>query len=55
MDTQLNPIPPPCVFHHIPTEVSQRDFNRSINPHVHRPHQGAKPKLSLYKIFHYLL
>ena len=50
MDTQLNPITPPFVFHHIPTEVSRRDFTRSINPHVQRPPKGPKPTLSLYKI-----
>ena len=55
MDTQLNPINPPFVFHHIPTEVSRRDFNRYINLHLHRPHKGPKPKLSLYKIFNYIL
>jgi hypothetical protein len=55
MDTQLNPINPTCVFHHIPTAVSRRDFNRYIHPHLHRPHKGPKPKLSLYKIFNYIL
>jgi transposase len=55
MDTQLNPINPTFVFHHIPTEVSRRDFNRYINPHLHRPHKGPKPQLSLYKIFNYIL
>jgi len=55
MDTPLNPINPTFVFHHIPTEVSRRDFNRSISPHLHRPHTGPKPKLSLYKIFNYIL
>src|SRR5215475_9024592 len=55
MDTPLNPINPPFVFHHIPAEVSRRDFNRSISPHLHRPHKGPKPKLSLYKIFTYIL
>jgi transposase len=55
MDTQLNPIHPTFVFHHIPTEVSRRDFNRYINLHLHRPHKGPKPKLSLYKIFNSIL
>ena len=55
MDTQLNPINPTFVFHHIPTEVSRRDFNRYINPHLQRPHKGPKPTLSLYKIFNDIL
>jgi hypothetical protein len=55
MDTQLHPLHPPFVFHHMPTAVSRRDCNRSITPHVHRPHKGPKPPLSLYKIFHDIL
>jgi hypothetical protein len=55
MDTQLTLKNPAFVFHQIPTEVSRRDFNRYINPHLKRPLKGPKPKLSLYKIFHYIL
>jgi len=55
MDTQVETTSPTCVFHQIPTEVSRCDFNRYINPHLHRPHRGPKPKLSLYKIFNYIL
>lgn len=55
MDTQLNPTNPTFIFHHMPTEVSRRDFNRYIDSHLHRPHKGPKPKLSLYKIFNYIL
>lgn len=55
MDPQTNTINPTCVFHQIPTEVSRRDFNRYITPHLKRPHKGPKPKLSLYKIFNYIL
>jgi transposase len=55
MDTQRIPQKPPFVFHQIPTEVSRRDFNRYINPHLHTPQKGPKPKLSLYKIFNYIL
>jgi transposase len=55
MDTQSTTIHPTLVFHQIPTEVSRRDFNHYINPHLHRPHNGPKPKLSLYKIFNYVL
>lgn len=55
MDTKYEPIHPTFIFHQVPAEVSRRNFNRSINPHLHSPHQGPKPKLSLYKIFHYIL
>lgn len=55
MDTQITTPHPTFVFHQIPTEVSRRDFNRYITPHLHRPHKGPKPKLSLYKIFNYIL
>jgi hypothetical protein len=55
MDTQLNTRNSAFVFHQIPTEVSRRDFNRYINPHLKSPKTGPKPKLSLYKIFNYIL
>src|SRR4029450_13050768 len=37
------------------TKVSRKDFNRYIDPHLKRPKTGPKPKLSLYKIFNYIL
>ena len=55
MDTPINTLTPAFVFHQIPTEVSRRDFSRYINPHLKKPHKGPKPKLSLYKIFNYIL
>lgn len=55
METQLPLKNPAFVFHPIPTEVSRRDFNRYINPHLKKPHKGPKPKLSLYKIFNDIL
>jgi transposase len=55
MDTQIEATNPACVFHRIPTEVSRKDFNRYINSHLKRPTKGPKPKLSLYKIFNYIL
>ena len=36
-------------------KVSRKDFNRYIDPHLKRPKTGPKPKLSLYKIFNYIL
>lgn len=55
MDTQIETTNPAFVFHRIPTAVSRKDFNRYINSHLKRPTKGPKPKLSLYKIFNYIL
>lgn len=42
-------------FSTIPKKVSQREFNRYIRPHLRIPTKGPKPKISLYKIFNYIL
>src|SRR5262245_46770554 len=55
MDTQLNTAMSSFVYNRIPTKVSRKAFNRSIAPHLQRPKTGPTPKLSLYKIFHYIL
>ena len=55
MDTQLETTTPSFVYHRLPTKVSRKDFNRYIDPHLKRPKKGPKPKLSLYKIFNYIL
>ena len=55
MDTQRKTAMSSCVYNRIPTKVSRKDFNRYIDPHLKRPKRGPKPKLSLYKIFHYIL
>ena len=55
MDTQLKTAMSSFVYNRIPTKVSRKDFNRYIDPHLKRPKTGPKPKLSLYKIFHYIL
>jgi transposase len=55
MDTQLETSNSSFVYHRIPTKVSRQDFNRYIDPHLKRPTTGPKPKLSLYKIFNYIL
>ena len=39
----------------IPKQVSRKDFNKYINPHLSKPKKGPKPKLSYYKIFNYIL
>jgi transposase len=35
--------------------VSQKEFNKYILPQLRKPVKGPKPKLSLYKIFNYVL
>src|SRR5262249_33544387 len=55
MDTQLNTAMSSFVYNRIPTKVSRKDFNRYIDPHLKRPKTGPTPKLSLYKIFNYIL
>ena len=55
MDTQPETTASSFVYNRIPTKVARKDFNRYIEPHLHRPKKGYKPKLSLYKIFNYIL
>ena len=55
MDTQPETTSPSFVYHRIPTKVSRKDFNRYIEPRLKRPKTGPKPKLSLYKLFNYIL
>jgi len=42
-------------YNSLPKQVSRKDFNRYINPHLKKRFQGPKPKLSFYKIFNYIL
>ena len=42
-------------YNGIPKQVSCKDFNRYIEPHLKKPIKGPKPKLSFYKIFNYIL
>jgi hypothetical protein len=55
MDTHLNTAMSSFVYKRIPTQVSRKDFNRYIAPHLQRPKTGPKPKRSLYQIFHDML
>ena len=43
------------VYNEIPKQVSRKDFNKYINPHLRKPMKGPKPKISFYKIFNYIL
>ena len=47
MDTQPETTASSFVYNRIPTKVARKDFNRYIEPHLHRPKKGPKPKLSL--------
>ena len=38
-------------FNRLPKQVSLKDFNRHIRPHLSKRQKGPKPKLSSYKIF----
>ena len=42
-------------YNQLPQKVSQKEFNRFIKPHLSRPLTGPKPKVSMYKIFNYVL
>jgi transposase len=42
-------------YNEIPKQVSRKDFNRYISPHLRKRTKGPKPKLSFYKIFNYIL
>ena len=42
MDTQPETTASSFVYNRIPTKVSRKDFNRYIEPHLHRPKKGPK-------------
>jgi hypothetical protein len=42
-------------FNELPAKVSQKDFNKYIKPHLSQGTRGPKSKISLYKIFNYIL
>lgn len=39
----------------LPIKVSQKDFNKFIKPYLRKPVKGPARKVSLYKIFNYIL
>lgn len=41
MDTQPETTASSFVYNRIPTKVSRKDFNRYIEPHLHRPKKGG--------------
>jgi transposase len=42
-------------YNQLPIKVGRKEFNRYIKPHLHKPTKGPDPKLSLYKLFNYIL
>ena len=53
METETNE--EKLIYNEIPKQVSRKDFNKYINPHLSKPKKGPKPKISFYKIFNYIL
>jgi transposase len=53
METETNE--KQLIYNEIPKQVSRKNFNKYINPHLSKPKKGPKPKLSFYKIFNYIL
>lgn len=51
MDTQPDAKQEKFIYNTIPKQVSRKDFNRYIAPHLKKPTKGPQPKLSLFKIF----
>ena len=42
-------------YNQLPKKISRKEFNQYIAPHMHKPIKGPPPKISLYKIFNYIL
>ena len=42
-------------YNHLPKKVSRKEFNQYIAPHLRVPIKGPETKLSLYRIFNYVL
>ena len=42
-------------YNNLPTKVSRKEFNQYIAPRLKKPIKGPEPKLSLYRIFNYIL
>jgi transposase len=53
METETNE--KQLIYNEIPKQVSRKNFNKYINPHLSKPKKGPKPKISFYKVFNYIL
>ena len=42
-------------YNTLPKQVSRKEFNLYISPHLRKPIKGPEPKISTYKIFNYVL
>jgi len=42
-------------YNKLPTKVNRKDFNQYILPYLSQPRRGPKRKISLYKVFNYVL
>lgn len=42
-------------YQRIPTELSEKEFNEFVFPHLKNGKRGPSPKIPLYKIFNYIL
>lgn len=42
-------------YNRLPKKVTRKEFNQFIDPYLHKPIKGPKPKISTYKIFNYIL
>lgn len=43
------------VYKTIPTQLTEKQFNEFVFPHLTKGKRGPKPKIALYKIFNYIL
>ena len=55
MFTKKQKIKKDTCYNTLPVKVSQKEFNRYIRPHLSKGKRGPKPKVSLFKIFNYIL
>jgi hypothetical protein len=57
METETNEkqLEKQLIYNEIPKQVSRKDFNKYIDPHLRKPKKGPKPKITFYKIFNYIL
>ena len=55
MFTKKQKIKKDTCYNTLPVKVSQKEFNRYIRPHLSRGKRGPKSKVSLFKIFNYIL
>lgn len=42
-------------YNRIPTELTEKEFNQFVLPHLKSGKRGPRPKIALYKIFNYIL